>query len=596
MRTPSFASSSLATLLALGCPGWALAQAHPGPDPGGLKARIISALGGVERLRALKSLRAEGSMEGVSGFPGTYRMEALAPNRRLVNWDIRYLQQTLAIDGDTGWERSAAVRELAGDELVRDRRDARFNVLFTLLEQNLPFTVTQSTCPEGETANLILFKHADGGTETFGIDPRTDLPICHVRTEDYEEGPTQIWTEYSDYRRVDGLTLPFTVHEARPDNSLKISIARYEINPKIDARAFRNPEPRVSTDPIDLVLSTLPARVFKEPDGNYTIGPQRYWGMYFYPTESWSFDLVVKEKHGRFLEPTRARVDLYAGSQRVSSQEWEAGPLAKMRRYPVTRFTPLGEIYGFRHDFAVPATDAIDRLTYTFEAQAADGHSYSRTLEIPVTTYQTKTRLIFPMKGKFLVTSGHEYYEKEHKYERSQQFAIDIVALGENFEFASHNGATMEDYIGYARREILAPAAGRVVFARNDIPDGAMKASFLKLPDAITAPAGNVVIIDHGNSEFSIFCHMHQGSVRVRMGDTVVQGQVIGLLGAAGSPGLPHLHYQLQAGPHIFGDDGLPLAFTNIERVAWLGRYGSEDERGSAPVTQPRSGVFMEAR
>jgi murein DD-endopeptidase MepM/ murein hydrolase activator NlpD len=88
---------------------------------------------------------------------------------------------------------------------------------------------------------------------------------------------------------------------------------------------------------------------------------------------------------------------------------------------------------------------------------------------------------------------------------------------------------------------------------------------------------------------------MHHGSVRVSTGDIVAQGQVIGLLGAAGSPGLPHLHYQLQFGPGIFAADGLPLSFANISRVAWLGRQGSEDEHGPARVKLPKSGIYMEA-
>lgn len=390
--------------------------------------------------------------------------------------------------------------------------------------------------------------------------------------------------------------LPYSIVEKSPDNELHITVAKYEVNPRLNPVIFRNPEAAAFGEPIQVQLATLPTHIYKEQDGHYTSGPQRYWGMYFYPTESWSLDLMVKETHGRYLEPERARVEFYSGSEKVASQDWSRAALLNLRRYPVSRFTPQGEIYGFRHNFTMASADHIDHLVYTFDARAANGRNYSQSVDVPVTTYQNKTKLIFPMKGKFLVTSGHEYYELEHKYERSQQFAIDIVALGENFEFARNNGATVEDYVGYARREIIAPAAGRVAFARNDIPDGAVKSSFLKMENGITAPAGNVVIIDHGNSEFSIFCHMHFGSVRVKTGDLVRQGEVIGLLGASGSPGLPHLHYQLQSGPNIFGNDGLPLNFTNIERVGWLGQSGAEDEHGAAPVSQPRAGIFMEAK
>jgi Peptidase family M23 len=566
------------------------------PDVRSLEARVTAALGGASNLAAFHSLRAVGTMEGISGFPGSYELEALAPDRRKVTWDIHYLRQTTAVDAGTGWERSAAVRELAGDELARNRRDARFNALFILMRAGTPLTVEAGECAPGKLVYLMRFVPSGGTAETFGVDQSTYLPVCYTRTESYEEGPAQIRTDYADYRRVQGLMLPFVIDEARPENSLKIHITKYEVNPALKPGTFGNPESAKYGEPISIELATLPEHIYKEADGHYTIGPQRYWGMYFYPTESWSLDVMVMEKHGRYLEPQRARAEFYAGSERAFFQEWSSASLRAMRRYPVTRFTPQGEIYGFRHNFSVASTERIDRIVYSFEGKAADGRIYAQSLTIPITTYEPRTQLIFPVKGKFLVTSGHEFYEKEHKYERSQQFAIDIVALGDDFEFARNDGATVDDYVGYARREIIAPADGRVAFARNDIPDGAVKSDFLKMDHAITAPAGNVVIIDHGNGEFSVFCHMHFGSVRVKAGDVVRQGQAIGLLGAAGSPGLPHLHYQLQNGPNIFGNDGLPLVFGNIERVGWLGRYGADDERGAAPVSQPRAGVFMEAR
>ncbi len=566
------------------------------PDARTLGSRVTAALGGARNLGAFHSLRAVGTMEGVSGFPGSYEMEAQAPDQRKVTWDIHYLRQTTAVDAGTGWERSAAVRELAGDELARHRRDARFNVLFELIRSGTPLTVQAGECAPGKPVYLMHFTPLVGPLETFGVDQSSYLPVCYTRTESYEEGPTQIRTDYADYRRVHGLVLPFSVDETQPENSLKIHITKYEVNPALEASSFRNPESAKYGEPISIELATVPEHIYREADGHYTIGPQRYWGMYFYPTESWSLDVMVKEKHGRYLEPERARAELFAGSERVSFEEWGRASLREMRRYPVTRFTPQGEIYGFRHNFNVASTEHIDRIVYSFEGKGADGRIYAQSFAIPIETYLPKTKLIFPMKGKFLVTSGHEYHEKEHKYERSQQFAIDIVALGDDFEFARHEGATVEDYVGYARREIIAPADGKVVFARNDIPDGAVKSDFLKMDNAITAPAGNVVIIDHGKGEYSVFCHMHFGSVRVSTGDVVRQGQAIGLLGAAGSPGLPHLHYQLQNGPNIFGNDGLPLVFSNIERVGWLGRYGADDERGAAPASQPRAGVFMEAR
>jgi murein DD-endopeptidase MepM/ murein hydrolase activator NlpD len=77
------------------------------------------------------------------------------------------------------------------------------------------------------------------------------------------------------------------------------------------------------------------------------------------------------------------------------------------------------------------------------------------------------------------------------------------------------------------------------------------------------AIAGNCVIIDHGNSEYRVLMHLVQGSVTVKVGERVTAGQVIGKLGNSGPSFGPHLHYQLQSGPQLFHDQGLPFKFQN---------------------------------
>jgi murein DD-endopeptidase MepM/ murein hydrolase activator NlpD len=72
-------------------------------------------------------------------------------------------------------------------------------------------------------------------------------------------------------------------------------------------------------------------------------------------------------------------------------------------------------------------------------------------------------------------------------------------------------------------------------------------------------------MIDHGNSEYSVIMHMQQGSVTVKVSERVVAGQVLGKLGNSGNAFGPHLHYQLQSGPRLFHDQGLPFRFQNID-------------------------------
>lgn len=57
---------------------------------------------------------------------------------------------------------------------------------------------------------------------------------------------------------------------------------------------------------------------------------------------------------------------------------------------------------------------------------------------------------------------------------------------------------------------------------------------------------GNYVIIDHGDGTSTVYAHMSSGSVVVDVGDTVSQGQKIGIMGSSGSSTGCHLHFEVR--------------------------------------------------
>lgn len=81
------------------------------------------------------------------------------------------------------------------------------------------------------------------------------------------------------------------------------------------------------------------------------------------------------------------------------------------------------------------------------------------------------------------------------------------------------------DFCGGDGLQIFAPAPGKVVFA------------------APLTVRGNATIIDHGWGVYSGF--WHQSQILVNVGDTVEQGQVIGLVGGTGRVTGAHLHWDL---------------------------------------------------
>lgn len=72
---------------------------------------------------------------------------------------------------------------------------------------------------------------------------------------------------------------------------------------------------------------------------------------------------------------------------------------------------------------------------------------------------------------------------------------------------------------------------------------------------------GNMLVIDIGGGAYAFYAHLQRGSLKVKLGDRVKAGEVIGLLGNTGNSSAPHLHFHLMDGPSPLDADGLPYEF-----------------------------------
>jgi murein DD-endopeptidase MepM/ murein hydrolase activator NlpD len=98
-----------------------------------------------------------------------------------------------------------------------------------------------------------------------------------------------------------------------------------------------------------------------------------------------------------------------------------------------------------------------------------------------------------------------------------------------------------------------------------------------------------------------MYAHLKQGSVRVKSGDRIVAGQVLGLLGNSGNTPEPHLHLQLMDRNSPLGGQGLPFTmreFTVLGKalLAFGGAKvpGAPQSRLARPARYPRNETPLE--
>ena len=166
----------------------------------------------------------------------------------------------------------------------------------------------------------------------------------------------------------------------------------------------------------------------------------------------------------------------------------------------------------------------------------------------------------------------------------AQRYAIDFVRLDSGINTFSGDPSRNSSYFVYGA-EVVAVAAGRVAATR----DGMAENTPPNVPPngGIDDAAGNFVNQDLGGGRFALYAHLQPGSLRVRPGDTVRPGQVIGLVGNSGNSSEPHLHFHVMDGPggqSNLGANGLPYVF---DRFRLTGRVIGLDGTTPFPVRVP---------
>lgn len=75
----------------------------------------------------------------------------------------------------------------------------------------------------------------------------------------------------------------------------------------------------------------------------------------------------------------------------------------------------------------------------------------------------------------------------------------------------------------------------------------------------------NLVIVDHGDKTYAQYMHLTFRGAKVSVGDTLQKGDLIGLCGATGLAGYPHLHLVISIDDYKWPYKSIPVTFSNTD-------------------------------
>jgi murein DD-endopeptidase MepM/ murein hydrolase activator NlpD len=149
----------------------------------------------------------------------------------------------------------------------------------------------------------------------------------------------------------------------------------------------------------------------------------------------------------------------------------------------------------------------------------------------------------------------------------SQRYAIDWVQT-KDVDGVTATWKGPEDkndsYFCYDQ-PIYSVAAGKVVGMSDGMPENVPHSGQYAVPITFDNAAGNHVVVEIAPRRFVLYAHMRPGTVRVKVGDTIGVGYVIGHVGNTGSSTEPHLHMHIDDHPSFLAGNGVPYGFTAFE-------------------------------
>jgi hypothetical protein len=178
-------------------------------------------------------------------------------------------------------------------------------------------------------------------------------------------------------------------------------------------------------------------------------------------------------------------------------------------------------------------------------------------------------------------TRGHRrvIYAVNGRAKIPGRFAIDWILLDRDGRLASGDQDAVRNWYGHGA-DVLAVADGVIAAMRDDVAESTTVSGHQN--PALEDATGNYVALDLGGGRFAFYEHLQPGSVRVKPGQRVTRGQVLGSLGFTGSSTGPHLHFHVADANSPLDAEGLPFV---LDRFTVLGRYDDFGRLGSAPWT-----------
>lgn len=207
--------------------------------------KYVQAIGGKAAIEKLTTRVSKGSFEiPAFGASGTAEIYEKAPNKNVAIINVAgfgVVQE--GFDGKVGWAQDPqnGLREKAGAELATAKLDAEF-LKPIKIKQLYPKIVVKGRDKVGDKEVYVVeATPVESSVETWYFDTQSGLILRQDAERESPQGKQNVQVFLDNYKEVDGIKLPFSLHQITPAFTLDIKIEEVKHNVPVDDAKFVKP-------------------------------------------------------------------------------------------------------------------------------------------------------------------------------------------------------------------------------------------------------------------------------------------------------------------------------------------------------------------
>jgi outer membrane lipoprotein-sorting protein len=209
-------------------------------------AKNLSARGGVEKLRSLETVKGVGVMEA-RGVEIPIATWAKRPNKMRRDQKLPDRSISVAFDGIAVWMLDSSLgtaQKMTGPQADSTRDEATFDpLILTNKDRGHRIDLVGNETLDGVAVHHLRVTKKNGPVEDLYLKAETGLELRTVTMMEQAGTKAELRTDFSDYRAVDGMQVPFSIRQFMNGNQVvQVRLTEYEFNVPIDDGIFSMPK------------------------------------------------------------------------------------------------------------------------------------------------------------------------------------------------------------------------------------------------------------------------------------------------------------------------------------------------------------------